>query len=111
MPDEFEDLCSYDKNDGTDFDDMTNRGYIKLERYLNGDAGAGVTLKWTDNSGNEDGFEIERNTGASWAVLDSTAANTIEYFDSSGMPQYQYRVSAYNAGGKNTSGELTVTCN
>jgi pectate lyase len=111
MPDAFEDLCLFDKNNPNDYDDVLSDGYIKLERYLNGDVGRGVTVKWTDNSGNETGFEVQRDTGAGYAVLDSVAANVVVYYDPDGLPKYKYKVGAYNATGKNVSGELTVTCN
>lgn len=62
-----------------------------------------VDLSWTDNSGNETGFDIERSpTGAgTWVLAGSTDANVNVYSDTglaSNTP-YDYRVKAtYNAG-------------
>ena len=59
-----------------------------------------ISLKWTDNSNNEDNFVVERSedNGASWKVLiSSLAANTTSYTDKSvvsGGKTYTYRVKA-----------------
>lgn len=59
-----------------------------------------VSLKWTDNSNNEDRFVVERSedNGATWKVLTSSlAANTTSYTDKSvvsGGKTYTYRVKA-----------------
>lgn len=62
-----------------------------------------VDLSWTDQSNNEDGFEIERSlssgTGFTW--LTSVGANVASYTDptlTTGTTYY-YRVRAYNSGG------------
>ncbi len=62
-----------------------------------------VDLSWTDNSGNEDGFVIERSDdlGATWnLVVDTGAPNVTAFSDLSVSPvsTYQYRVYAYNLG-------------
>ncbi len=61
-----------------------------------------VALSWSDQSGNEDGFTIERSTdGVNFTPVVSTAANVTSYSDSglSEQTTYSYRVTAFNAGG------------
>ncbi|UII32118.1 GEVED domain-containing protein [Fulvivirga ulvae] len=56
-----------------------------------------ASLSWTDNSNNEDGFEVERSTdGTSFSQVSSVAANTTSYNDSGLTPNttYTYRVRA-----------------
>lgn len=63
-------------------------------------------LSWTDNSGNEDGFKIERapdNGGVpgAWTQIATVGANVTTY-NNTGLPAgvpYWYRVRAYNASG------------
>jgi myo-inositol-hexaphosphate 3-phosphohydrolase len=63
-----------------------------------------VTLNWTDNSNNEDGFIIEREniTLLFFAVVDSVGANVTSYVDSTVSQgiSYNYRISAYNISGQ-----------
>ncbi|MBX0325796.1 fibronectin type III domain-containing protein [Halomicroarcula sp. F13] len=61
-----------------------------------------VDLSWTDNSDNEDGFEIQRakqyDTGwGPWRTLDDLAPNTTSYTDDTAQPEreYRYRIYAY----------------
>jgi hypothetical protein len=72
-----------------------------------------ITLAWTDNSNNETGFRIERQTGSgSWTLLTTTAAGVTNYSDTtvSASTQYSYRVSASNSVGASTvSNVSTVT--
>jgi hypothetical protein len=61
-----------------------------------------IDLSWTDNSGTETGFKIERKTGASgiFAQVATTDANTTGFSDS-GLAvgtSYIYRVRAFTAG-------------
>jgi hypothetical protein len=62
---------------------------------------AQLTLSWTDNANNEDGFRIERKTGASgtYATIASIAANTLSYVDGNlpAATTFCYRLNAYNA--------------
>ena len=63
-----------------------------------------VGLSWTDNSDNEDGFEIERSTtgsGGPFSLLTIVAANTVAYSDSNVQPEteYCYQVRATNSVG------------
>lgn len=59
-----------------------------------------IDLAWNDNSGNEDGFKIERATGASgpWTEIATVGPNVLNYA-STGLTKnkrYYYRVRAYN---------------
>jgi hypothetical protein len=73
-----------------------------------------VQLSWTDNSNNEDGFKIERKTGAAgfWAEIDTTGYNVVTYIDGnlSEGTEYYYRVRAYNSSGNSDySNAVNVT--
>jgi hypothetical protein len=61
-----------------------------------------INLAWTDNSTNEDGFEIDRSPdGSSWSLIHTTAANATSY-NNTGLSEgttYYYRVRATNTGG------------
>lgn len=63
----------------------------------------GISLSWTDNSGNETGFTLERSTdGNVFTTVADLPANSTSYVDSVGLTAattYTYRVSAYNASG------------
>ncbi|MCC5021830.1 MAG: hypothetical protein J6386_03075 [Candidatus Synoicihabitans palmerolidicus] len=61
-----------------------------------------VSLAWSDNSGNETGFVIERKTGTgSFSELVTVAAESTSYSDGSvsGSTSYTYRVAAENTAG------------
>ncbi len=64
-----------------------------------------IDLSWTDNSNNEDGFEIMRYTASGgWTVIFTTGPNVTAYNDTGLTPSandysYRYRVRAKNAGG------------
>jgi len=57
-----------------------------------------VTITWTDNAGNEDGYKIERRVGAGWVVIANSGVNITSYLDSSlsANTTYHYRVKAYS---------------
>ena len=63
-----------------------------------------VNLSWTDNSGNEDGFRIERCTGSgctNFAEIAQLGANAT-IFANTGLTKntwYRYRVRAFNGSG------------
>jgi len=63
-----------------------------------------INLSWTDNSGNETGFLIERCTGnncTNFAQINSVGANVTSYPDT-GLTNntfYRYRVRAFNGSG------------
>ncbi len=80
-----------------------------------------IDLTWTDNSGNETGFTLERSsvsdtTGFS-EVSSSIAANAVSYNDTNGSAGtiYWYRIKATNAGGpsgySNTASAATFLLN
>jgi hypothetical protein len=60
-------------------------------------------LNWTDNSGNETGFYIERsqNNGKSWNRIGQVGANLTSFTDSTANQRKTdlYRVQAFNEGG------------
>src|SRR6266508_985698 len=62
---------------------------------------AQLTLTWTDNSTNEDGFKVERktDTAGTYAQVAKVGANVTSYTDASlaSGTTYCYRVRAFNA--------------
>jgi hypothetical protein len=64
---------------------------------------APLQLSWADNSNNEDGFKVERATGATgtFAQIALAGSNVTSLADSgvTAGTNYCYRVRAYNAGG------------
>jgi Divergent InlB B-repeat domain len=68
-----------------------------------GTAEAQLTLQWTDNSNNEDGFKIERKLGAggTFQQVSTTGPNATSFADTglSNGTTYCYRLRAFNAGG------------
>jgi hypothetical protein len=70
-----------------------------------------VTLKWTDNTSNEDGFTVERssNPAGVWTLLAKLPYNTETFIDSTATPasKYTYRVAAFNS--KGSSSHVSVT--
>ncbi len=61
-----------------------------------------MSIYWTDNSNNEDKFNIERklNSANSWAPLSQVGSNIIFYIDTTAIPDlsYDYRVQACLSG-------------
>ncbi len=83
-----------------------------------------VSVNWTDNSTNEDGFRVERCTGtstfcaanpAAWAQITETGPGATVYSDQglASMTTYTYRVRAFNVTGpspySNTSTTTTLS--
>lgn len=65
-------------------------------------AASSLELTWTDQSGTEDGFRIERSTdGVSYATVGTVAAGVTFFEDAllEGSKGYSYRVFAFNLGG------------
>ena len=64
---------------------------------------AQLTLTWTDNSTNEDGFAIERKTGSTgtFAQIGTVGPNVTSYIDArvASATTYCYRVLAFNVAG------------
>lgn len=60
-----------------------------------------IRLTWSDNSVNEDGFEVERSlNGVSWTWVATSTPNTTSYYDNSlsAGTTYYHRVRTFNAG-------------
>ncbi len=73
-----------------------------------------INLSWTDNATNEEGYKIERKTGAgNYAVVGSSSSNMTSFSDLGLSPStsYTYRVYAYNSAGNSLqySNELTLS--
>jgi len=73
-----------------------------------------ISLSWTDNSSNEDNFELQRSlsAGTGFSTIATLAANTTAYADNglSANTTYYYRVRATNVNGASTySNELSVS--
>ncbi|HYQ97646.1 MAG TPA: fibronectin type III domain-containing protein, partial [Candidatus Nitrosocosmicus sp.] len=70
---------------------------------------AQLQLAWVDNSANEDGFKIDRMTGATGAFVPiaTVGANVTSYTDPnlSYGTNYCYRVRAFNSAGDSPSVE------
>jgi hypothetical protein len=75
--------------------------------------GSPIALSWTDNSADEETFEIERRTGSdAFAPLVEFGPNTTSFADLATQPgqEYSYRVRAANAGGRSAySNEASAT--
>jgi len=71
-----------------------------------------VSLTWSDNSDNEDGFKIERKTeGGIFAIIATLTSNKINFQDTTvlGNTKYYYRILAFNSYGSSTySNEFIV---
>lgn len=78
------------------------------------DAGGAVRLSWTDNSGYEIGFKIERKAGAdgTYSEVGIAYTNSTSYIDTTASPgtTHYYRVRSYNCAGNSLySNETSVT--
>jgi hypothetical protein len=64
---------------------------------------AQIALSWSDNSNNEDGFQLDRALAGSgqWVTLGATVANATSFQDTSAAcgSAYDYRVRALNCAG------------
>ncbi len=60
-----------------------------------------INLAWTDMSGNESGFKIQRLINSVWTQVGTTAANVTSWANGglSASTTYTYRVMAYNTTG------------
>jgi len=72
-----------------------------------------ANLSWTDNSGNEQGFSIERCTGngcSNFAQIATVGAN-VTNFSNTGLSRntwYRYRVRAFNGGGNSAFSNIVT---
>ena len=95
------------------FDFMQGSGPSAPAAPSNLAASAGKTtmsLSWTDNADNEDGFKVYRGTSASNLSLIATiGANSTSYPDSglSRKTTYYYKVCAYNTYGESCSATIS----
>jgi PKD repeat protein len=59
-----------------------------------------VTLKWTDNAGNESGFKIERSAdGVTFTEIATVGPNVVTFAQGGVKKTTYYRVRAYNSAG------------
>ncbi|MGH7451162.1 MAG: fibronectin type III domain-containing protein, partial [bacterium] len=80
-------------------------------------SGVQINLAWADDSNDEDGFKIERKTGAAGAYAEiATVGASVTSYSNTGLnpsTEYFYRVCAYNAGGNsaysNEAGAITFS--
>jgi hypothetical protein len=71
-----------------------------------------IDLTWTDNSTDEDSFEIQRRTAGSFATIATVGADVTSYSDTGLSPEttYTYRVRAVNSVGDSAwSNEASAT--
>jgi hypothetical protein len=71
-----------------------------------------INLSWTDNSSNEDGFNVYRGTASgSLSQIDSVGSNTTSYTDANvtDATTYYYQVESYTNHASSSSGEVSVT--
>jgi hypothetical protein len=63
---------------------------------------SGVSLEWSDNSTNEEQFDIERSSGGAFVGIGSVGAGVRSFVDTStvGGVTYTYRLLASNGGGR-----------
>lgn len=78
--------------------------WAPLQIFSSDAKAAQLQLTWTDNSNNEDGFNILRKTGTSgnYTTIASVGANVTNYTDStvSAGTTYCYEVNAFNSEGQ-----------
>ena len=68
-----------------------------------------VTLRWTDNSSNEAGFYIERQSGAgAFARVGQVGANQTSFSQTVAKGTYSYRVQAFSSTGSTSAYSNTV---
>jgi len=85
-----------------------------IDLMLNSVSDVEVSLSWTDNSTNEDGFVIERKVGnEGFKEYADTERDEASFSDGpvQANTQYSYRVYAYNSGGKSESYTNVVSAN
>jgi hypothetical protein len=119
MPDIWETAHGLNPADPQDRNgDSNGNGYTNLEEYLNSITEFGdfiipptdlridltgineISLYWTDNTPDEDGYYIERADTGNFEVIDTLEQDVISYIDSllEYSTEYHYRVRAFNSG-------------
>jgi len=70
-----------------------------------------IDLSWTDNSNDEDGFDIERTEGGANAIIASVSADATSYSDTglAAGTSYSYRVRSYHLVNGNSQYSNTAT--
>ncbi len=71
-----------------------------------------VTVKWSDKSNNESGFQVERsNNGSVFAVIATAPTNATNYKDTTTVAgqKYYYRVAAKNNAGLSSYSNIANT--
>jgi len=71
-----------------------------------------ITVGWTDNSADEDSFEVQRrNPGGSFQIVATLFANAVQYASTGLAPDvsYDFRVRAVNANGASAFAEATLS--
>ena len=96
-----------DDDDSTTIEPPDNLSAQVLNAYK-------ILLAWTDNSGNEDGFNVYRDdgVGAEFALIASVSENIDFFVDNSAFPdnEYTYTVTAFNTDGESaTSNKATAS--
>ena len=118
MPDEWEIANGLDPLNPDDRNyDMHELGYTNLEYYLNSIEPLAdfvrppsslmakttgiteITLRWTDNSDNEEGFYLERKSNGQFEVIRTLPPNSIAYIGANlkENTEYTFRIRAFNA--------------
>lgn len=71
-----------------------------------------IDLTWTDASNNEDGFKVERKSGAdAFSLIATLGQNVVTYSDKgfTSGPTFSYRVYSYNTkGNSNNTNEVSI---
>jgi hypothetical protein len=72
---------------------------------------AHIMFMWKDNSGDEEGFEIQRgNNVLNFSVLDTADSDQVLYEDDNVLPEteYYYRIRAYNTNGYSNYSNILI---
>jgi len=97
--------CPWEKDDDDDDVTIGSSGILpNAPSGLTADAvsSSQIDLSWTDNSNNDDGFKIERKTGAegTYAQIDIVGPNITSYSNTGlEIATYYYKIYAYNSAG------------
>jgi uncharacterized protein len=69
-----------------------------------------IQLNWTDNTGYETGFKVERNDGSGFTEIGTVSADVTEYTDTGLIfgQSYDYRIAAYTLGNSSTWSTITA---